>query len=370
MKSRSVTLALAFFFSLSLTFASAQTSSRVVGSITAISGQMLTIKPDTGPPASVTVSQSARILRAEPGAKKLSSATPIALSDLAVGDRVLALVKNGKATVVVAMKHSDIEQRQAAEAAAWKKGAGGLVKAVDAAAGTVTIRSGARTITIHTTPQTHVRRYSPNSARYADAKPSSLAEIRPGDQLRVRGQRNPDGSEITADAIVAGTFRNIAGIVLSTDPGQNTVTVMDRLSKKQIAIHIDAESQLHKLPSGMAEELAKRLKHRGAPPRRPNTEQPAEQAGSGQRSSHLSQMLESTPTVALSDLHKGDAIIIVATQGTPDSADAVTLLAGVGPILKAFPSGSQKVFSASWNLNGGGAGAAGAAAGGGGGDNN
>lgn len=47
--------------------------------------------------------------------------------------------------------------------------------------------------------------------------------------------------------------------------------------------------------------------------------------------------------------------MIVATQGTPEAATAVTLIAGVEPILTAPSSASQSMFSASWNLGGGGA---------------
>ena len=352
----------------------AQTATRIVGSLTVISGHSLTIKPDTGAPATVNVSDTARILRTEPGAKKLSDAKPIPFTDLAVGDRVLALASGSTANIVVAMKHADIAQRQAAEAAEWeRRGAAGLVKTVDAAAGTITIASGARTLTLHATPTTTVRRYSADSAQFADTKPSTLAEIGPEDQLRVLGNRSADRSEITAEKIVFGSFRNIAGPVLAINPGENTLTVNDLLGKKPIVIHITAESTMHKLPPQMAQALAMRLKHFGTKGgRRGGKTMPAAQqsgstpngsgAGAGRRGD-LAQMLERTPTVSLSDLHQGDDLIIVATRGTPGSATAVTVLAGVEPILSAFPSGNQSMFSASWNLNGGGAGAA---AGGGG----
>ncbi|MEO6829061.1 MAG: DUF5666 domain-containing protein, partial [Acidobacteriaceae bacterium] len=262
MKFKLLALAPVSVLILSLASASAQTSSRVVGSITAISGHTLTIQPDNGQPANITVADGARVLRAEPGVKKLSAATPIALTDLAVGDRVLALVKDGAANTVVAMTHAAIAQKQAAEAAAWQSGANGLVKTVDAATGTVTIRSGGHTITIQTTPKTIIRRYSLDSALFANAKHSTLAEIHPGDQLRARGERNADGSEIAADAIVSGDFRNIAGTVVSVDPAENSVAVADRLTKKQILIHIDTASQLHKLPPQMAKELTGQLQQR------------------------------------------------------------------------------------------------------------
>lgn len=362
--------------SLALTVATyAQASARVVGTITAISGHTMTVKPDTGASSTVAVSDGARILRTEPGAKKLSDAKPIAFSDLAVGDRVLALVNGGIANIVVAMKHADIAQRQEAETADWqRRGSAGLVKAVNAAAGTITIAAGARTLTVHVTPSTTFRRYSAESARFADTTPSTIAAIHPGDQLRVLGNKNADGTEIAAEEVVSGSFRNIAGPIVAIDSSNNTITVNDLIGKKPIIIHIAAESQLHKLPPEMAALLAKRLKRfTSSPAGRHGAAMPAtQQNGSGgngnapsaARRGDLGQMLKRTPAITLADLHKGDDLIIVATQGTPRSATAITLLAGVEPILRAFPSGNQSMFSASWNLTGSAPGGAGGGGGG------
>jgi Cu/Ag efflux protein CusF len=350
---------------------------RIVGSVTAIDGQSVTVKPDTGASVTFTVNDSARILETQPGAKTLTGATPIQLTVLSIGDRVLAVVRPAAdgsamtATTLVAMKQADLAQHQQAEEADWqRRGVGGLVKTVDASAGTVTIASAARALTIHATPKTIVRRYSPDSIKFADAQPSALSQIQPGDQLRARGDRSADGSDITADEIVAGTFRNIAGTVLSIDLAANTVTVRDLAAKKPVIIHVTADSQMHKLPEQMAQSLAMRLKHsgNGQAEARPASEAGAassgsgdhagwRQSGGGQRGGDLSQMLQHTPPVQLSELHKGDAVMIVATAGTPDAATAVTLLAGVEPILTASPSASQSMFSASWNVGGGEAGA-------------
>jgi hypothetical protein len=342
----------------------AQTPTRLVGSVAAISGHSITIQPDKGAPSTLTVSDTARILRTQPGMKTLAGATAIPLTDLAVGDRVLAIVNGGTATTVIAMKQADIAKEQSAAAADWqRRGAGGVVKAVDTSAGTVTIAAGARTFTIRTTPKTIVRRYSPDSAQFADSKPSTLQEIHAGDQLRVLGDRSADGAEITAEEIVAGTFRNIAGIVLSTNPAGNSMTVRDLATKKPVVLHITAESQLHKLPPATAQAIALRLKkpsgagggeQHGQPPGQPANGQIGK--GGGPSNGDLSQIIGRAPAVTLSDLHKGDAVMIVATQGTPDSATAVTLVSGVEPILRS-PSGSQNMFSASWNLSGGGGGA-------------
>jgi len=63
------------------------------------------------------------------------------------------------------------------------------------------------------------------------------------------------------------------------------------------------------------------------------------------------QMLSRMPVVALGDLHKGDAVMIVATEGTPAAGPtAITLLSGVEPILQAAPSGSQAMMMSPWSL--------------------
>ena len=52
-------------------------------------------------------------------------------------------------------------------------------------------------------------------------------------------------------------------------------------------------------------------------------------------------------------------IIVVATEGqTPHSATAITVVAGVEPMLQASTSGSQAMLSSAWNLGGGVEGAA------------
>lgn len=67
----------------------------------------------------------------------------------------------------------------------------------------------------------------------------------------------------------------------------------------------------------------------------------------------LQRLLDQTPTVALSDLHKGDAVAILATEGTPAGGSTVVkLFSGVEPILQAAPNGSQAMMLAPWTLGG------------------
>jgi len=288
---------------------------------------------------------------------------------------------------VIVMARTDLDARRQQEQQDWqRRGMGGLVSSVDPATGTVTVSvtgfGGKKEIAVHTTKSTVFRRYAPDSVKFDDAKPSTLAEIRPGDQLRARGDRAPDGSEVTAQEVVTGSFRNVSGTVNSVDANAGTVDVQDLLSKKAVVVKITPESQLHKLPPEFAQRIAMRLKA-SMPPgtlgaaangsngkqesqaaAKPQTEVPGRAEplggngaamGAGMRSgagSDFQQILSRMPVVTLADLHKGDALLIVATEGSSSGAAiAITLLSGVEPILQAAPS-SQAMMLTPWSLGG------------------
>ncbi len=67
----------------------------------------------------------------------------------------------------------------------------------------------------------------------------------------------------------------------------------------------------------------------------------------------LSRLLDQTPTVTLADLHKGDAIYVLTTQGTPAGSTVIKLVSGVEPILEAAPNAGQAMMLAPWSLGGG-----------------
>lgn len=333
------------------------------GSITAINGSTLTVKTDADGVYQVEVAADAAILRIAPGAKDLSSAEKISFSDLAVGDR--ALVKpdpNATGTTiqalrVVAIKQTDVALKQQKDREDWqRRGVGGLVKSVDAASGDLVLTSGAgvlaKTITVHTTKATILKRYAPVSVRFDEAQPALIDAIHAGDQLRARGTKNADGSEITAEEVVSGSFRNIAGTITSLDTAGAMLVVKDLVTKKQVTIHITAETQMRRLPEMMARMLAMRLK---------GTTSGAQGTGGGQwggqnggqgsgGAADPHQMLSRAPAIQLGDLQKGEAVMLVATDGTSE-VSAITLLAGVEPLLEA-PDASKNLLS-NWSMNGG-----------------
>jgi hypothetical protein len=219
---------------------------------------------------------------------------------------------------------------------------------VDAQAGTVSISvragAGSKVVVVHTTPATSFKRYAPDSVKWEDATASSLQDIHPGDQLRAKGNRSADGGSLDAEAIVDGTFRNLAGLITMIDTAQGTLTLQDLATKKPVTVRISTDSQMRKLPPQMAQGLAMRLKGGGQPP--PDAAKPAGDAAAGPgarpRSGDLNQMLARLPAASLADLQKGEAVMIVSTLGSEGRLPAaVTLLGGVEPILTAAPNGHE-----------------------------
>lgn len=371
--------------------AQAARAASFLGTVQSINGNQIVVKNDAGATMEIQVQDGARLLRIEPGQKTLQNASPFTLSDLQVGDRVLARGTPGggnkiAASTLVAIKKADIAHQQQEQQQAWERGVGGLVKSVDPAAGTITVpvMPGNRLITIHTTKNTIIRRYAPGSVKFDDAKPATLAEIKPGDQVRARGTRSADGLTFTADEIVGGSFQNVSGLITAVDPAASTFTVKDLATKKPVTIEVAPDTELKKLDPMVAQRLAVAMKGAPTRPARPEDEQAAKapnrgSGGSGgfagrPGASRLNenapqQLLARAPSVQLKDLAKGDAVILVATAGkTSGSLVAVTVVSGVEPMLQASASGSQDFLSTAWGGIGGGSAAAGGDAGVGAGD--
>jgi len=256
------------------------------------------------------------------------------------------------------------------------------VTAVDPTSGSITISqvsfTGTKSVAVHTTKSTVLRRYAPNSVKFDDAKVAAIDQVKVGDQLRARGAKNADGTEVAADEIVSGTFRNLAGAVTAVDPSGGTLTLKDVLSKQSVVVRVSSDSQLRKLPAEFAQRIAMRLKAAAAG-EIPGGGMAAggggtQNNGGGRAGSNgapgaggfsgggmvgrnggppdIQQILARMPAASLADLQKGDAVMIVSTQPS-DSGEvkAITLLAGVEALLTASPSASQAMMLSPWSLS-------------------
>jgi Domain of unknown function (DUF5666) len=366
-------------------------ASRRIGAVKAINGMAITLTPDSGPDVTVAIEAGTRIVRIAPGEKDLKNAASIQLRDIQIGDRLLVAGKVSDdnqslvASSIVVMKRSDLESRHEQDLQDWqKRGVDGLAKAVAAAAATVTISVRGKDLVIHTSNGTVFRRYASDSVKFDDAKSSTLQEIHPGDQIRARGNRSADGSELAAEEIVSGLFPLFAGTVNSIDASSSTLSVHDLSSKKNVLVKVTPDSQLRQLPPEMAQRIAMRLKGAaggggngrpsGTAPNSGSADAQAKPAtdlaspgaspdagmaprrnGMGGRpggAPDLQQILSHAPTVSLADLHKGDAVVILSTDGKAGSGIAIKLFSGVEPILQAAPNAAQAMMLAPWSLGG------------------
>jgi hypothetical protein len=138
----------------------------VMGEVTTLDlpSRKLTVQTETGTLVGIHCDEKTVFLKARPGSSTLSDATPARLEELAAGDRV-------------------------------------LVSAVDPAKGEITLQArrpgGTPPIVIAAGgPGVRFRRYAADSVKFSDARPSALADVHVGDQLRALGERSEDGSRL------------------------------------------------------------------------------------------------------------------------------------------------------------------------------
>ena len=241
------------------------------------------------------------------------------------------------------MSKGDLARKHAAERAEWeKRGVGGVITALDPAAREITIKlstmAGAKPMVIAFAPGAALRRYAPNSVKFSDARPSRFEELKIDDQVRALGTGNEDRSRYTAEELVSGSFRAIAAVIVSYDAAQNTIIVTDLAANKRIEARVlMPDSIARRLSAEIVQTLAARNKEGSAPDR-------------GARDLHP--LIEKLPQLNLADLKPGDAVIIsFANSEDASRVTAITLLAGVEPLLKTSTRGGQPINLGSWNLD-------------------
>jgi len=289
----------------------------------------------------VVVADTTAFRKVPAGAQDMTKAVRIAFSDVGKGDRIVAIgQKSGEkleARSVIVMTRSDLTQKQKIEQEEWqKRGVMGSVSAIDAAAKTFTIKSGPKSVTVQPAEKADFRRYAPDSVKFSDAKASSFGEIQIGDQARVLGDKNEDGTAIRADRIVSGAFRQVAGTISSVNAEAGEIVIKDLATKKALSVRVNSDSTMKKLPPPMAAQLARRYQP-GAPA--------AAQAGGPD----IGQMLDKLPALALAELKAGDAIMLSGGSGSdPARVTAFTLLAGVEPLLTT--PGATRDIMGGWSV--------------------
>jgi hypothetical protein len=330
---------------------------RVIGVVTAADkdAATLTVKSDAGETYQVSVADKTKLLRVAPG-QTITDAQPIQFTDISVGDRVLATgpLNDAEKTVaalrVIDMSQADLEKKHQQEQADWQhRSVAGTATAKDEQTATLTLRlpsmmGNGELVKVAVSNKTIFKRYIQDSVKYADAKPSTLAEIGTGDQVRVLGNKD-DAGIVQAEQVVSGAFVTLAATVVSVDAAAGLVQAKNMQNGKPLTIKITADSNLRRLPqmAGGAPGGGQGGAWAGGGAQRPAGAAPggtqaAAQAGSGngapgasggqRRGGDLSRFMEFMPKIAMDALKPGGTIVVASSKSAkPDEVTAVTLLA-------------------------------------------
>jgi len=345
------------------------------GEITAIAENKITINTANGPVA-VILNDKTEFKRTPAEKPSIAAATAAALSDAAVGDKVVVSgfpATDGKsipARTVYLMTKADISQKHAKEAAEWKtRGITGKVKAVNAQTNQVTVEvrgmTGSSDVTLTPKADAKYKRYAQDSIRYDEAKDSSLGEIQTGDMIRALGDKSSDGTAFSAEQVVTGAFQTVAGTIKSIDAEKNEVVIKNLVTSKDVTIVVGDTSVLKRYPQEIADRMAfqmggngPRPVGQGGPPQggapqggrqvvvqgggSPEGGQvrtfggPGRQMGGPAAGGNIDDMLERFPNIKLADLKVGDMVALSSTKNaTMERIKAIKLLAGVEPFLRA-----------------------------------
>jgi co-chaperonin GroES (HSP10) len=343
-------------------------SNRAMGEVKVIdqASKQLIIKTDAGSLVNVMLSDTTSYMRVAPGETSLTNATKITFAEVAEGDRVLAMGKVSDdhktvpARTVIVMTKADIAKKQEADRAEWKRrGVLGIITALKPETKEITISSrtaaGPQAITIPFSDKVELRRYAPDSIKFADAQPAKFEEVKVGDQLRALGERDPAGTVFKAEKVVTGSFKTVAGVITAIDPATGEVKINDMQTKQPLTIVIKPDSVLRKFPSAaeMGGMTMMRPGGAGAPGGAPAGGQGSAPAGGGPGGGgmrmgggggmNIQDMLERLPTIAIADVKVGDTIIVSSTKGAdPTRVTAISLITGADTLLNLVAARQQQ----------------------------
>ena len=311
----------------------------VLGTLTDFRGGSLefVLRADGGETLRFRVSPGTEVVRIPPGERDLGKALPVQVTDLAIGDRLLVTFVDGmdEPRRIVRITATDIERRNEAERLDWQqRGVSGIVTGKTDGAVTIDIRTpqSAQTMQVVVGTKTKVRRYAPDSVKFADARPSTIAEISPGDQLRARGTKSEDGSRLEAEDVVFGTFLTVLGPVSTVDRDAVEIRIEDLKSKSPVTIRLTADSRLKRMPE-MRQMFAQMMRapgpgHSQAPAGPPD----------------MARMLDGLPACGIEDVKPGTTLVATATRGTqPGIVTAILVVSNIDALIQMAQAGDKNL---------------------------
>jgi Cu/Ag efflux protein CusF len=331
--------------------------------------KQITIKTDAGSTVTVSVNDKTTYKRLAPGEQTLTNAADIMFTDVGEGDRIMARGtvsedrKSLPAVQIIVMTKGDLAKKQEAERLEWRRrGLLGVITALKPDTKEITISNrtmaGLQSVVMQVSDKTEMHRYAPDSIKFGDAKPSTFAELKVGDQLRALGDRTEDPLRFNPQKIVTGSFRTVGGVVTAVDPATGELKINELEKKTPLTIVIKQDAVLRRFPpaSEMGAMMGGMRGQGGGPgggggqavpggqgqaqPQRPQGGAPGGPGGGpggggpGRGGFNINDMLERLPTISLADVKVGDTIIVSSTQGVdPTRLTAISLVAGADTLL-------------------------------------
>jgi hypothetical protein len=369
----------------------------IIGTIEKVDtgAKTLALKTDKGDESAIKFDDKTQFLMLPAGEKDTRKAARATAADVGAGDRVIARMRpedltGSPAVFLYFSKQADLANRQKKTAEEWQtQSVAGTVKSIDAAAKQIVIgvRGGfgpAKDMTLDATGSVDYERYSPDAGKY-EPSPSGVAAIQTGDQVRVLGAKNADQTVIKVEAVMSGSFRTVPVQIKAIDVATKTISGTDLGSKKPITIVVKTDTTLKKLDDATALLMARRLNPsfqdasgrggRGgnrAPEAAAGADAGAGQVtagppagagrgnfagrgagggGRGARNADPSKVLENQPTIEFADLKPGEPVVVTgAASSDASKLTAMTLVAGVDPILRAAPQNGADPLGGNWNF--------------------
>jgi len=361
------------------------TANGVIGDVAVIdaSGKQMFVKTGAGSVVIVSLDDATTYMRVAPGEKDLKNATKTTLAEIGIGDRVFARgkvaddQKSVPARMVIVMSKADISKKNEGDRAKWReRGVVGVVSALNPDTKEITLqmrgRGGAQQLTVVANADTvKFRRYAPDSVKFDDAKSSSFAELKVGDQLRALGEKSADGARFTPEEVVSGSFRTMFGTVTAVNPQANEIKIKDTQTQQELTVMVSKDSMTRRFPADIAQMMAMRAEsggpgrigggpqRQGGAPGEGNNARPAGSGGApdgaGQSASggggqrrrmgggigsdggggmDFTEMLDRMPEATIAELKPGDTLIVSSTAGTePSRVTAIHLIAGADALV-------------------------------------
>jgi len=280
------------------------------------------------------------------------------------------------------MSKADLAKKQDQERAQWRRrGVSGIVTSVNPSTQEITVSSrslmGAQqAVIIPVTDKVLMRRYPPDTIpKYSEAKPSKFEEVKVGDQLRALGDKSADGTHLTAEEVLFGTFKIVGGTVTAIDATANQIKINDLTTKKPLTIILKPDSVLRRFPENAAMMFGGGMgpggpgaggpggagqKPAGVGPGSPGAtgqggagQKPAgvgpggaqgggPRPGGGAGGGNMADLLERLPTISINELKVGDTIIMSSLPGSdPAQFTAISLVSGIEPLLQMMAARPQ-----------------------------